>query len=185
MIMKTLQTLVAALAILAGVSAAAQDPVSSRDRAIVIEHVNVITMENEQVLTDQTVVVENGIVTSIGRNVQKKAGALTVDGRGKWLIPGLAEMHAHIPPIDDLAPMKEVLLLFAANGITTIRGMLGHPRHLELRSMLERDEILGPRFFTTGPSFNGMSVTSRSRCSDGHPSETTGLRFPEAPSRTH
>lgn len=160
MIMKTLQTLVAALAILAGVSAAAQNPVSSRDRTIVIEHVNVITMENEQVLTDQTVVVENGIVTSIGRNVQKKAGALTVDGRGKWLIPGLAEMHAHIPPIDDLAPMKEVLLLFAANGITTIRGMLGHPRHLELRSMLERDEILGPRFFTTGPSFNGMSVTS-------------------------
>ena len=40
-------------------------------------------------------------------------------------------MHAHVPPIDDMEPMKEVLMLFAANGITTIRGMLGHPRHLE------------------------------------------------------
>jgi imidazolonepropionase-like amidohydrolase len=56
--------------------------------------------------------------------------------------------------------MKDVLMLFAANGITTIRGMLGHPRHLELRTMLQKGEIIGPRFFTTGPSFNGMSVTS-------------------------
>jgi imidazolonepropionase-like amidohydrolase len=56
--------------------------------------------------------------------------------------------------------MKDVLFLFAANGITTIRGMLGHPKHLELRDKLQKGEILGPRFFTTGPSFNGMSVTS-------------------------
>jgi hypothetical protein len=56
--------------------------------------------------------------------------------------------------------MKEVLLLFAANGVTTIRGMLGHPRHLELRSKINSGEILGPRFITSGPSFNGNSVTN-------------------------
>jgi imidazolonepropionase-like amidohydrolase len=75
-------------------------------------------------------------------------------------MPGLAEMHAHVPPVDDLEPMKEVLLLFAANGVTTIRGMLGHPRHLELRSKIQSGEILGPRFFTSGPSINGQTVTS-------------------------
>jgi hypothetical protein len=40
-------------------------------------------------------------------------------------------MHAHLPPVDDIEPMKEVLTLFLCNGVTTIRGMLGHPRHLE------------------------------------------------------
>jgi imidazolonepropionase-like amidohydrolase len=86
--------------------------------------------------------------------------AVVIDGKGKYLMPGLAEMHAHVPPVDDLEPMKEVLLLFAANGVTTIRGMLGHPRHLELRSKIQSGEILGPRFVTSGPSFNGNSVPS-------------------------
>jgi hypothetical protein len=67
-------------------------------------------------------------------------------------------MHAHVPPVDDIEPMKEVAFLFAANGITTIRGMLGHPRHLELREKINSGEITGPRFYTSGPSFNGQSV---------------------------
>lgn len=54
--------------------------------------------------------------------------------------------------------MKDVLKLFALNGVTTIRGMLGHPRHLELRSKIQSGEIIGPRFITSGPSFNGNSV---------------------------
>jgi hypothetical protein len=137
-----------------------QTPVDSRTRPLVIRNVNVITMESEEVLKNQTVVIENGKVTSIAPNLKPKANALVIDGQGKWLMPGLAEMHAHVPPVDDLGPMKDVLMLFAAHGITTIRGMLGHPRHLELRAMLKNREIVGPRFFTTGPSFNGMSVTS-------------------------
>jgi imidazolonepropionase-like amidohydrolase len=67
-------------------------------------------------------------------------------------------MHAHVPPVDDLEPMKEVLTLFALNGVTIIRGMLGHPRHLELRSKIQSGAILSPRFYTSGPSFNGNSV---------------------------
>jgi hypothetical protein len=54
--------------------------------------------------------------------------------------------------------MKEVLRLFVLNGITTIRGMLGHPKHLELREAVRKGDVLGPNFYTTGPSFNGMSV---------------------------
>ena len=78
--------------------------------------------------------------------------------KGKYLLPGLAEMHAHVPPVDDLEPMKDVLKLFALNGVTTIRGMLGHPRHLELRSKIQSGEITGPRFITSGPSFSGNTV---------------------------
>jgi imidazolonepropionase-like amidohydrolase len=140
----------------------AQSPVDSRQQEIVLKSVNVIPMDEEKVLSDQTVVIRDGKIVYVGnaKDAKYAKSALLVDAKGKYLIPGLAEMHAHVPPIDDIEPMKEVLLLFASNGITTIRGMLGHPKHLELRSKINSGEITGPHFYTTGPSFNGMSVTS-------------------------
>src|SRR5688572_14120969 len=138
----------------------AQEAVDSRQREIVIVSVNVVPMDTERVLENQTVIIKDGRISALGPKLKYGKKALVIDGKGKYLIPGLAEMHAHVPPIDNMDPMKDVLFLFAANGITTIRGMLGHPKHLELRSKIQSGEILGPRFFTTGPSFNGMSVTS-------------------------
>jgi imidazolonepropionase-like amidohydrolase len=158
--MASLRTIIALALAIAVLSVFGQAPVNSNNRPIAIKNVNVVTMVDEKILEGQTVVIEDGKIAAMGRNVKLKANTLEIDGRGKWLMPGLAEMHAHVPPVDDLNPMKDVLMLFAANGITTIRGMLGHPRHLELRTMLQKGEIIGPRFFTTGPSFNGMSVTS-------------------------
>lgn len=139
-------------------SAVSQDVVDSRQREVVIINVNVIPMDSERVLPDQTVVIKDGKIAAIGRKLSYDKKALVVNAAGKFLIPGLAEMHAHVPPIDDIEPMKEVLFLFAANGITIIRGMLGHPKHLELRSKIARGEILGPRFYTSGPSFSGLGI---------------------------
>lgn len=142
------------------ISVNAQEAVDNRQQEIVFRSVNVIPMDKERVLENQTVVVKNGIITSIGdqSKIKYSNNALVIDAKGKYLIPGLAEMHAHVPPIDDIEPMKEVVLLFALKGVTTIRGMLGHPRHLELRSKLQSGEILGPRFYTSGPSFSGNTV---------------------------
>lgn len=126
----------------------------------VFSNVNVIPMNEEKVIKNQDVVVKNGVIVSIGETGKIKYNKDTriIQAGGKFLIPGLAEMHAHVPPVDDIEPMKEVLKLFLYNGITTIRGMLGHPRHLELRSKLQSGEIIGPHFYTSGPSFNGNSV---------------------------
>ena len=126
----------------------------------IFQHVNVIPMDEEIVLKDYSVIVVDGKIQAIGKNLKAGKDDIVINGSGKFLMPGLAEMHAHVPPIDDLEPMKEVVELFVLNGITTIRGMLGHPRHLELRELLKKGEVLGPRLYTTGPSFNGMSVTS-------------------------
>jgi imidazolonepropionase-like amidohydrolase len=136
--------------------------VTSSDKQIVFNDVNVISMLTDKVATHQVVVTKNGKITLIGplNKVKYDKNAIVIDAKGKYLMPGLAEMHAHVPPNEDLEAMKEVLSLFAANGITTIRGMLGHPKHLELRAMLQAGEINGPNFYTTGPSINGMSVTS-------------------------
>ena len=130
------------------------------DQEIVFTKVNVIPMNEEKVIKNQDVVVKNGFITAIADAGKIKYGktAFVIDANGKFLMPGLAEMHAHVPPVDDIEPMKEVLKLFLYNGITTIRGMLGHPRHLELRSKIQSGEIIGPRFYTSGPSFNGNSV---------------------------
>lgn len=142
-----------------------QELISNRGRDIVFLSVNVIPMDQERVLDSQTVVVRDGKITHMGKAGQVKYSkdALVMNATGKYLTPGWAEIHAHVPPIDDIEPMKEVLTLYLANGITTIRGMLGHPRHLELRSKINSGEILGPHFYATGPSFNGQTVKTPER----------------------
>lgn len=143
----------------------AQELTSNGQREIVFRSVNVIPMDRERVIDNQTVVVRNGRITAIGNegSVKFSKDALVIDAKGKYLTPGWAEIHAHVPPIDDIQPMKEVLMLYLANGITTIRGMLGHPKHLELRSKINSGEILGPHFYATGPSFSGQTVKSAER----------------------
>ncbi len=152
--------LVSILPVLPSLAQESSELVDSRTRTVVIRNVNVIPMDREEVLSGQTVVIEKGKISAIGKRLKYPSNAFIVDGTGKYLMPGLSEMHAHVPPIDDVEPMKDVLALFAVNGITTIRGMLGHSKHLELREQVKKGEVLGPHFYTTGPSFNGMSVTS-------------------------
>jgi len=138
----------------------AQAPVDSRKQVIVFKSVNVVPMDTERVLENQDVVVRDGKIESISPSGSAKIDlrALVVEAKGKFLMPGLSEMHAHIPPNDNITAQKEVLTLFAVNGVTTIRGMLGHPTHIELREQVKRGEVLGPKIFTSGPSFNGLSV---------------------------
>lgn len=130
--------------------------------AVVFKSVHVIPMDSERVMENQTVIVKDGRIIAIddASKVKIGEGATIIDAKDKYLIPGLAEMHAHVPPIEDMEPMKEVLKLYLLNGITTIRGMLGHPQHIELRSKVQSGEVIGPNFYTTGPSFNGISVKS-------------------------
>ena len=94
--------------------------------------VNVLPMDKEGVLADQTVVVTDGKIASIAPSgkAQVPAGAVKVDGKGKYLMPGFGELHAHIP--GGKAPEADIertLFLSFANCVTTIRGMLGDPRH--------------------------------------------------------
>src|SRR5918995_1278475 len=117
-----------------------------KNREIVFKSVNVVPMDREGIMENQTVVIKNGLIHTVsdGKNAKYGKNALVIDGQGRYLMPGLAEMHAHVPPIDTLEPMKDVVKLFALNGVTTIRGMLGHPKHIELRSKIQSGEIMAP-----------------------------------------
>ncbi len=130
-------------------------------QVVAFTSVNVVPMDRETVLPDQTVVVRDGRVADIGpaARVSVPKDAVRVDGRGKFLMPALAEMHAHVPggnASDE--QIERVLFLYAANGIGTIRGMLGHPRHLALRERIAKGELWAPRLYTSGPSFNGNTA---------------------------
>lgn len=123
-------------------------------------NVNVVPMSTETVLEEQTVIVKDGIITVIGGvdRVAIPEEARAVDGTDRFLMPGLAEMHAHVPDTET-GELERYLTLFVANGVTTIRGMLGRPSHLELRQQLRNGKVFGPRLVTSGPSLNGRSVS--------------------------
>jgi len=125
--------------------------------------VSVVPMDRERVLPNQTVIVRGDRIAAVGPTgrVAVPAGATRVDGRGKFLLPGLAEMHGHIPPPSAPAELTEnVLFLYVANGITTVRGMLGAPGQLQLRERVRSGAIVAPNLYLAGPSFSGNSVNS-------------------------
>ena len=106
-------------------------------------------------------IVEGDRIIAVGNDLVSPPGAVRIDLEGGHLIPGLAEMHAHVPAPDQGETYRdEVLFLYLANGVTTIRGMLGNPAHLGLKDTLNEHTVLGPRLITSGPSFNGNSVSS-------------------------
>jgi imidazolonepropionase-like amidohydrolase len=132
-------------------------------QTVVFEHVAVIPMDRDAVLQDQTVIVRDGRIAEVGPTAQVNAPAqaVKIDGRGKYLLPGMAEMHGHIPPPTAPAEfVSNVLFLYVANGITTVRGMLGHDNQLELRRKANSGEIVAPTLYLAGPSFNGNSIQS-------------------------
>ncbi|MDW3645970.1 MAG: amidohydrolase family protein [Bacteroidia bacterium] len=129
---------------------------------IVFTSASVLPMDSETILKDQDVWVKAGKIHKIGKDLEVPAGAKVIQAEGKFLMPGISEMHAHIPVAkgEDDALVRETLFLYLANGITTIRGMLGNPYHLTLKEQVAADEILSPRIYTSGTSVNGNTVPS-------------------------
>ena len=139
---------------------AAPTRAQSQSSTIVFTGVSVVPMDREEVLSNQTVIVENGRITYVGAPRSAPAGATAIDGRGKYLMPGIAEFHAHVPSGGQAVNAHRALTLYALAGVTTARGMLGAPMHIALRDSIARGLVFGPRLLTSGPSFNNNTVTS-------------------------
>lgn len=148
--------------LLAALTVAPAGVVTAQESVTAITNVTVLPMDRDRVLRDQTVLVRGQRIVAVGpaAQVAVPAGATRIDGRNRYLMPGLAEMHAHIPPQAQApdAEIEKVLAYFALNGVTFVRGMLGAPRHLPFRERANRGAILSPTIMTTGPSLNGTSL---------------------------
>jgi hypothetical protein len=129
---------------------------------IIFENVSVIPMNIDRVLTGQSVVIREDTIFSVAPSTEVSPGSKStvIDGTGKFIMPGIAEMHAHIPNPESSLSVEDVLFLYLSNGITTIRGMLGHPSHLQLMKDVKEGNVLGPTIFTSTPSFNGNTAAT-------------------------
>jgi len=149
-------------ALIAAITVAPASPTIARaqNTPLVFTGVSVIPMDRDEVLANQTVIVENGRISYVGGTRAAPAGAPIIDGRGKFLLPGIAEFHAHVPSGGQAVHAHRALSLYALAGVTTARGMLGAPMHLAIRDSIAAGQVFGPRLITSGPSFNNNSVTS-------------------------
>jgi imidazolonepropionase-like amidohydrolase len=150
----SLALLAAAPSVLLAQSAPVQRPTA-------FVNVTVVPMDRERTIPNATVIVREGRITSVGPAAQAQipGDALRIDAAGKYLMPGIAEMHAHVPPGSPTEQtLKDLMFQYIANGVTTIRGMLGSPYQIPLRDRLARGEMLGPTFYVAAPSLNGNSA---------------------------
>jgi imidazolonepropionase-like amidohydrolase len=126
-------------------------------RTTVIEHVTVIPMTTDDaVLADATVVIERGRIVSLNGPAPK--AARRINGRGKWLIPGLMDMHVHLPSDDQLPAQpdsradppwlhfntQDIMTPYIANGVTQILNMDAVAASVGQRNQVESGEVLGP-----------------------------------------
>jgi imidazolonepropionase-like amidohydrolase len=129
-----------------------------RAQTVAFVGVNVIPMDKERVLENQTVLVRDGIIAEIGKKVKIPAGAQIIDAKGKYLIPGLVDMHTHMLSDDDAYPDSiagDELRVMIANGVTTIRFMIGTPEQLILRAKSANGEIIAPTIYSASPHLTG------------------------------
>ncbi|KAB3534384.1 amidohydrolase family protein [Alkaliphilus pronyensis] len=123
---------------------------SKKANTIVFQNVNIITMTDDKVLENYSVVIKDDLIAEIGKfeTVTIPEDAKIIEGEGKYLMPGLVDMHVH------LFSYTGEENLYLANGVTSVQNMWGHPRTIMQRDFNNR-RLTGPRIFTTGPLMDG------------------------------
>jgi imidazolonepropionase-like amidohydrolase len=133
--------------------------VTGQESILAITHVNVIDGTGTPVLADMTVTVQSNRISQVGKSgtTSVPKAARVVDGRGKYLIPGLWDMHVHeifgewLPEDEKIIP-----LLFVANGVTGVRDMGGDLEPLKRwRARIAAGQLIGPRMIIAGPMLDG------------------------------
>lgn len=119
----------------------------SNNATYLITHANIVPMHQDTVLMNKMVYIQDGIIKNISENLDIKDIEL-VDAKGKFLLPGLMDMHVHLWDRYELG-------LYLSNGVTAVRNLWGMPMHLRIKTAINNDKIIAPHFFTTGPKLTG------------------------------
>src|SRR5262245_25263366 len=148
------------VALLCITSATVQYAQAPRSSSFAITHVTVIDVQNGSRLADQNVIVSGNLITAVGSSTQVTVpnGTTSVDGRGKFLIPGMWDMHVHslehlgIDYSYGLEPYK----LYVANGITGVRDMgSSFIQFVVAKRRIESGQLVAPRIVASGPLLEG------------------------------
>lgn len=133
------------------------------DGVTVFERANVVRMDRGLVLHDQDVIVQEGRIAYIGPpgSAPIPSGALRIDARGRYLMPGLADMQVQLSPTP--WRLRRELTLYLTSGVTLVRNLDGRYAHVRWRDRVSRGETLGPMIVTCGPPVaNDTSMFGRS-----------------------
>ena len=120
---------------------------------LVFVGVSILSMRAPGLERDRTVVVTGDRITYAGPSASAPdaTGAKRIDGAGRFLMPGLADMHVHLHFPDELG-------VYLAHGITTVRNMRGEPRHLAWRDDVRAGRLPGPTIYSSGPTLGGSPL---------------------------
>ena len=108
-------------------------------------NVSVLAPEVDRFIPDQSVIVESGLIRSVGAG-EVPQGIRAIDGEGMYLVPGFTDSHVH------LWESANDLLLYVANGVTQVREMNGQPNNLAWKREIEEGRV-GPEIFVVAPQF--------------------------------
>jgi imidazolonepropionase-like amidohydrolase len=129
----------------------------------VFRDVNVIPMDSARVLPHRTVVISGSRIVAFGPAAKTvvPSGANVIDGAGRYLIPGLVDMHFHLPsPGTNWTAVDAYLEFFVANGVTTVRSTIGAADHPIVRQRMQRNEILSPSLYLASPPIRADDTPS-------------------------
>jgi hypothetical protein len=117
---------------------------------IALTHVTVIDITAGQAKSDMTVVINGDRIAAVGHSADTSvpADAKVIDATGKFLIPGLWDMHVHWY-------RRDMLTLFTANGVTGVRQMFGNSDLLRWRAEIAKGSLAGPRMVVASPIIDG------------------------------
>lgn len=132
-----------------------------------ITNVNIVPMTADTVLYNKTITITDGIITAIANDVVPVTTHV-IDGQGKYLAPGLTDMHMHVWD-------KFELGLYVANGVTSVRNLLGMPMHLAIKHDIQDGSLLGPAFYTSSPQISGVDETDIIKTKVATPEEAVAL----------
>lgn len=143
-----LATVIAAYALGAGTRAEAQAPV------LVLTNASIVDAAAPNPVRTATIVVQGGRIVSVDAGRTYPRGARVVDARGKFVIPGLWEMHGHLAA---LTPIGRAPEHFVAHGVLNVRDMGGLPNALfPLREAIRAGQQTGPELVLAGLTLNGI-----------------------------
>jgi imidazolonepropionase-like amidohydrolase len=126
--------------------------VPAQSQVVAIRSVNVVDARDSVPRANQTVVVRGNRIVVVAPGAPVPAGARIIDGRGKYLIPGLWDMHVHA----DIVHGRELLALYVVNGVTGVRDMAGGWATLTgWRAEVRAGALVGPRIIASGPYLEG------------------------------
>ena len=130
---------------------------ASAQNVVAITHVSVIDVRDSLPRRDQTVITRGSSIIAAAPSASARipAGARVIDGRGKYLIPGLWDMHVHTVTIGG----RDLLGLYVANGVTGVRDMASDWATIKSwRDEIARGTLVGPRILASGPYLEGGDV---------------------------